>query len=64
MPSAAAEPAAGPKAEEPAPPAKEDAKPDKAFSLFERDEPAKKTTAESSDQAAAEMLKHFLHRKL
>ncbi len=63
-PSAAAEPAAGPKAEEPAPPAKEDAKPDKAFSLFERDEPAKKTTAESSDQAAAEMLKHFLHRKL
>ncbi len=38
--------------------------PTRRFRCSATDEPAKKTTAESSDQAAAEMLKHFLHRKL
>jgi pSer/pThr/pTyr-binding forkhead associated (FHA) protein len=57
-----AEAAAGPKADHPAA-AGEEAKSDKPFSPFGADDPAKKVTTESSCEAAAEMLKHFLPRK-
>ncbi len=48
---------------QPATPAKKESKPAKPATFFGPDDPAQKVTTESSGEAAADMLKHFLHRK-
>jgi pSer/pThr/pTyr-binding forkhead associated (FHA) protein len=48
---------------QPATPAKEESKPAKPASFLGPDEPAEKVTTENSGEAAADMLRHFLHRK-